>query len=78
MGKMDVFHHADVVCLCIVCILWQFSMLVEDARGDHMEKGILQIRSHDCLIGIHECLLLFTPSCYGGCFCHLKWLVCLY
>ena len=19
--------HADVVCLCIVCILWQFSML---------------------------------------------------
>ena len=22
-----VFHHADVVCLCLVCILWQFSML---------------------------------------------------
>ena len=22
-----VFCHADVVCLCLVCILWQFSML---------------------------------------------------
>ena len=20
------FRHADVVCLCLVCILWQFSM----------------------------------------------------
>ena len=35
------FRHADVVCLCLVCILWQFSMtcsllmLVEDAIGDH-------------------------------------------
>ena len=22
-----VFRHADVVCLCFVCILWPFSML---------------------------------------------------
>ena len=22
-----VFRHADVLCLCLVCILWQFSML---------------------------------------------------
>ena len=22
-----VFRHADVVCLCLVCILWLFSML---------------------------------------------------
>ena len=22
-----VFGHADVVCLCLVCLLWQFSML---------------------------------------------------
>ena len=21
------FRHADVVCLCLVCILWQFSIL---------------------------------------------------
>ena len=35
-----VFRHADI---CLLCILWQFSMLrllmqVEDARGDHMEE----------------------------------------
>ena len=22
-----VFRHADFVCLCLVCIMWQFSML---------------------------------------------------
>ena len=22
-----VFRHTDIVCLCLVCILWQFSML---------------------------------------------------
>ena len=27
MGSMSVFRHAYVVCLCLVCILWQFSML---------------------------------------------------
>ena len=26
-------------------------------------RGILQSRSHDCLKGYHEGLLLFTPSC---------------
>ena len=25
--KVWAFRHADVVCLCLVCILWQFSML---------------------------------------------------
>ena len=24
---VGVFRHADVVCLCLVCILWRFSML---------------------------------------------------
>ena len=24
---VSVFCYADVVCLCLVCILWQFSML---------------------------------------------------
>ena len=38
-------------------------MLVEDGRG------ILQSRSHDCLLGNHECFLLFTPSCCCVCFC---------
>ena len=26
-------------------------------------RGILQSQSHDCLIGSHECLILFTPCC---------------
>ena len=26
-------------------------------------RGILQTWSHNCLVGSHECLLLFTPSC---------------
>ena len=25
--EVSVFRHAYVVCLCLVCILWQFSML---------------------------------------------------
>ena len=44
------FRHADGVCLCLVCIVWQFSMLhsellavllmlVEDATGDHMAEA---------------------------------------
>ena len=44
-----VFRHADVVCLCLVCILWavlnaafcmtcSLLMLVEDAIGDHTEE----------------------------------------
>ena len=23
------FRHADVVCLCLVCILWQFSIMYD-------------------------------------------------
>ena len=48
--KVWVLRHADVVCLCLVWILWQFSMvhsawlaffkmLVDDARGDHVEEA---------------------------------------
>ena len=25
--EVGVFRHADVVCLCLACILWQFSRL---------------------------------------------------
>ena len=69
------FWHADVGCLCLVCILWQFSMLFVNAgRGCKRRQcggGILQSRSHDCLVGSHECLLLFTPSWCSECFYHL-------
>ena len=31
-------------------------------------RGILQSRSHNGIIGSHECLHLFTPSCCSECF----------
>ena len=34
-------------------------------------RGIVQSRSHDCLVGSHECLLLFTTSCCGEYFYYL-------
>ena len=50
-------------------------------------RGILQSRSHNCLVGSHECLLLFTPSCSvsafmicrGLCACtEIVWMCVLY
>ena len=58
--------HPVTVLNAAFCMTSSLLILVEDGRG------ILQRRSHDCLIGSHECLLLFTPTC--GC----EWLVCLY
>ena len=52
---------------CMTCSLL---MQVEDARGDHMED-ILQIRSHNCLVGSHEYLLLHTPPCCDECLYYL-------
>ena len=60
---MSVFcvHHVAVLnaAFRMTCSLLR---LVEDARG------ILQSRSHDCLIGCHECFLMFTPFCCCECF----------
>ena len=47
------------VALCMACSLL---MLVEDARGDHIE-GILQSRCHDCLMDSHGCFLLLVLRC---------------
>ena len=47
------------------CILHDLQF-VNAGRGSKRRsygRGIFQNRSHDCLIGRHECLLLFTPSC---------------
>ena len=49
-------------------------MFVNAGRGCKRRpygRGILQSRSHDCIIGSHECLLLFIPSCCCECFYHL-------
>ena len=50
---------------CMTCSLL---MLVEDARGDHMEEAYSRAGIG---IGCHECLLLFTSSCCCECFYHL-------
>ena len=48
-------HHVAVLnaAFCMTCTLL---MLVDHARRQY-GRGILQIRSHNCLIGNHECLL---------------------
>ena len=57
------FRHADVVCLCLVCIQWQLSMLVEDARGDHTEKTYSRASLITALW-----VAMFIPSCCSECF----------
>ena len=67
MGSMsDVY----VVCLCLVCSCgsshcftlpdMQFVNAGQGCKRRLYGRGILQSRSHDCFIGSHECLLLFT------------------
>ena len=60
-----------VCVLCASCGSYQCCAL-HDLQFVNADRGckrppygrdILQIRSHDCLIGNHQCLLLFTPSC---------------
>ena len=65
--ELRVFRHVDV-CLSCGSSQWCIRHDLQFVNG----RGILQSRSHDCLIGIHERLLLFTPSCC------CEWLVCLY
>ena len=69
MQMLYVCVHLVAVFNAAFCMTCSLSMLVKDARGDH-ERGILQSRSHDCLVGSHE-YLLFTPSCCNECFYYL-------
>ena len=60
--------HPVAVLNAAFCMTCSLLMLVEDARGHHIDDGILQSWSHTCLVGSHECLLLFIPSCCSECF----------
>ena len=60
--------HPVAVLNAAFCMTCSLLMLVEDAIGDHTEEAYSQSRSHNCFIGSHECLLLFTPSCCSECF----------
>ena len=80
-GKYECFvmQMLNVCVLCAFCGSFQCCILhdlqfVNADRGCKRRpygSGILQSRSHDCFIGSHECLLLFTPSCCYECFCHV-------
>ena len=62
-----------VLCSSQCCVLHDLQ-LVNAGRGCKRRPygtGILQSRSHDCLISSHECLLLFTPYYCCECFYHL-------
>ena len=48
--------HPVAVLNAVFCMTCSLLTLVEDSRGDHMVEACI-------LIGDHECLLLFTPSC---------------
>ena len=58
--------HPVAVLNAAFCMTCSLLMLVEDAIGDHTEEAYSRARSHNCFIGSHECLLLFTPSCCSG------------
>ena len=49
-----------------------FTMLYHRVRNKtyiYMEDTyLLQSWSHNCLVGSHECVLLFVPSCCSECF----------
>ena len=56
--------------LCVLHDL-QFVNAGQGCKRRPYGRGILQSRSHNCLVGSHECHLLFTPSCYSECFYEL-------
>ena len=47
--------HPVAILNAAFCMTGSLLMLVEDARGDHMEEA------HNCLVGSHKRLLQFTP-----------------
>ena len=56
---------------CCVLHDLQFVIAGPGCNRRPYRRDILQSRSHNCFIGSHECLLLFTPSCGRECFYHL-------
>ena len=83
MGSMSV--SSCRCCMFVSCVLCascgssqcfilhdlQFVSAGQGCKRRPYGRGILQSLSHDCLIGIHECILLFTPSGCCDCFYHL-------
>ena len=85
MGSVSVLSYR--CCMFVSCVYHvavlnaAFCMFVNAGRGCKRRpygRGILQSRSHDCLIGSQDCILRFIPSSCRECFYQLYWLVCLY
>ena len=67
-GECFVMQMLYVCVLCASCGSSQCSVLhdLQFVNRQPYRRGIL--RSHNCFIGSHECLLLFTPFCCSECF----------
>ena len=67
-----------MVYVCVLCaafcITYSLLILVEDARGDHMEEAY----SGAGLMTVLRYIFLFTPSCCSECFYYLLKLMCVY
>ena len=59
--------HPVVVLNAAFCMTGSFLNAGRECNRRPYRRGILQRRSHNCFIGSHECLLLFTPSCCSEC-----------
>ena len=60
--------HPVAVLNAAFCMTLQFVNAGRGCNRRPYRRGILQSRSHNCFIGSHECLFLFTPSCCSECF----------
>ena len=67
-GKYDCF----IMQMLYVCLHdLQFVNAGRGCKRRPYGRGILQSRSHDCLVGSHDCFLLFAPSCGYECIYYL-------
>ena len=88
---MQMLHVCDLSASCVssqCCVLHdlQFVNAGRRCKRRPYERGILQIWSQNCLVGSHECLILFTPPvavsafmiCRGVCAYPEMWICVLY
>ena len=52
---------------CCVLNALQFVNAGQGCKRRLYGRDILENLCHDCIVGNHECLPLFTPSCCGEC-----------
>ena len=77
MGSVSVSSCRCVSCVHHVAVLnsaFCMTQFINAGRGCKRlpyGRSIFQSRSHNCLVGSHECLRLFTPSCCSECFYYL-------